>query len=161
MELHHHHHHVNFSNRPLDVRGVAAAILHPQGPDGLSMLYLHHLEKHGMAFLTELFNLSVAGIDIPAVWKDSFIIPILQAGKPCEQGRSCLPYLAALPGRKDSGVAPPPYHCGGARNSPLPAKLQPMHFTSLSLLPISTGVVSGFNHRKPRSRTIAVVVDIS
>ena len=41
--------------------------------------------ENGIAFLTELFNLSIAGYDIPAIWKNSVIIPILKAGKPQEQ----------------------------------------------------------------------------
>ena len=38
---------------------------------------------------------------------------------------------------------------------------KPRHFTALALLPISVRVVSGFNQRKPPSRTIAIAVDIS
>ena len=59
-------------------------LLHSQGPDGLTMLHLRHLGPHGLAFLTELFNLSVAGINIPAIWNNSVLIPILKAGKPRE-----------------------------------------------------------------------------
>ena len=44
--------------------------------------------KNGIAFLTELFNLSITGIDIPAIWKNSVFIPILKAGKLWEQGRT-------------------------------------------------------------------------
>ena len=89
----HRQHRVDPSYRPFDERGVAATISKAgystaQGPDGLTMLHYRHLSTHGLAFLTELFNLSAAGIDIPAIWKNSVIIPILMAGKPREQGRS-------------------------------------------------------------------------
>ena len=77
-----HHHRVNPSYRPFGKRGVAAAIRKAgsstdQGPDVHTMLHLCHLGPHDLAFQTELFNLSVAGINIPATWKNSFIIPIL------------------------------------------------------------------------------------
>ena len=85
----HYHHRVDPSHRPFDERGVAAVIMKAgsstaQGPDGLTMLHLRHLGPHGLAFLTELFNLSVAGINIQAIWKTSVIIPILKARKPRE-----------------------------------------------------------------------------
>ena len=92
----HHHLRVVPSCRPFNERGITAAIRKAssstaQGPDGLIMLHLCHLGAHGLAFLMELFNLSVAGINIQAIWKNSVIIPILKAGKSCEQGRSyCL-----------------------------------------------------------------------
>ena len=58
--------------------------LQPQGPEELTDLPLSHLKEHSLAFLLELFNLSVAGVDIPAIW-------ILKAGKPREHGRSYHP----------------------------------------------------------------------
>ena len=38
------------------------------------VLRLRHVEAYGIAFLTELFNLSVAGFEIPEIWKNSFIM---------------------------------------------------------------------------------------
>ena len=90
------HHRVDPSYRLFDERGDAMAISKAgsstaQVTDGLTMLQLCHLGEHGLAFLTELFNLSVAWIDIPAIWKKSVIIPILKAGKPRDQGRKYSP----------------------------------------------------------------------
>ena len=61
--------------------------------------------------LTELFNLSVAGFEIPAIWKNSSIVPILKVGKPGEQ--HC----------EDLGAAPSHEDCEDFRNAPLPARL--------------------------------------
>ena len=58
------------------------------GPDGLTVA---HLCVSGLAFLKELFNLSVAGIDLPAIWKSSTIIPILKPGKTRTEGGSYCP----------------------------------------------------------------------
>ena len=40
----------------------------------LTLLRLRHVEAYGIAFLTELFNLSVAGFEIPEIWKNSSIM---------------------------------------------------------------------------------------
>jgi hypothetical protein len=37
------------------------------GPDGLTALHLKNMEPRGIAFLTDLFNLSVANADLPAI----------------------------------------------------------------------------------------------
>ena len=92
----HRNHPVDLSYSPFDERGVAAAIRKEgsstaQGPGGLTMLHFYHLWEHVLAFLTEHFNLSVAGVDIPAIRKNTVIIFILKAGKPREQGRSYRP----------------------------------------------------------------------
>ena len=154
------------SYRPFDERGVAAAILKAgwstaQGPDGLTVLHLRHLGAQDLAFLTELFNLSVSGIDIPAIWKNSIIIPILKAGKPQEQGRSyrlisllCLAVKILerliLPSIVEALGTRPSQHC-----------FKPRHYNASALLPISARVVSGFNQRKDPNRAIAIAVDIS
>ena len=62
---------VNPLYRPFDERGVTPSVAEAirkagssttQGPDGLTMLHLRHLRTHDLAFLTEIFNLSVAGL---------------------------------------------------------------------------------------------------
>ena len=75
----HRHHSVDPPYRPFDERGFAAAI---RKAGSSTVLHLRHLGEHGLGFLTELFNLSVAEVDTPAIWKNSVIIPILKAGKP-------------------------------------------------------------------------------
>ena len=64
------------------------------------MLCLRHLGPHALALLTALFNLSIAGINIPGIWKNSVLIPILKAGKPREQGRSYRPISLLCPAVK-------------------------------------------------------------
>ena len=161
----HRHRRVDPSYRTFDERGVTGAIKNAssstaQGPDGLTMLHLRHLGPHGLAFLTELFNLSVAGISIPAIWKYSVIIPIVKAGKLREQGCSyrtisllCpavkILELLFLPSIVEALGTCPSHHC-----------FKPRHSTASALLPISAMVVFGFNQPKPPSRTIVLAVDI-
>ena len=71
-----------------------------QWHDGLTVLHLPHLEEHGKVFLTELFNLSVAEVYIPTIWKKSVPILILRPEKPSEKGRSYRPVLLLCPATK-------------------------------------------------------------
>ena len=101
---------------PFDERGVAAAIRKvgsstAQGHDMLTVLHLRHLGPYCIAFLTELFNLSVDGVYIPVIWKNSVIVPILKVGKPREQDR------------EDLVAAAPQDHLDVSENAPLPALL--------------------------------------
>ena len=77
------------------------------GPDRITVPHLHNLSEHGLAFLTELLNFSVARADIPAIWKNSVI-------KVATRPASLLsPHLTVLPGSEDIGAAPTPVHRGG------------------------------------------------
>ena len=58
------------------------------GPDRLTVAHLKHLGVSGLAFLTELFNLLLAGINLPSIWKSSTIMRILKLGKPRTKGAS-------------------------------------------------------------------------
>ena len=113
-----------------------------------------------LAFLTELFILSVAGVDIPAIWKNSIIIPILKARKLREQGDSYRPISLRSPAAKIlEQLLPTIVEALGTCSSQ--HALYPKRSTTSALLPISARRVSGFNKRKPPSRTIAIAVDIS
>ena len=104
------------------IRKVGSSVA--QGPDGLTVLPIRRLGDHGLAFLTELLNLSVAGVEIPAIWKNSIIIKILKAGR-------------ALPGSEDIGAAPPPVHSGCTRPSQYGFKLR--HSTTSACSPFLLG----------------------
>ena len=59
--------------RPFSVRDVERAIREASestavGPDGLTVAHLKHLGVSGLAFLTELFNLSLGGIDLSSIY---------------------------------------------------------------------------------------------
>ena len=79
-------------------------------------------------------------------------------GKPWEQGRS-ISLLRPAVKILERLILPSIVEALGTRPSQLDFKLR--HSTALALLPISARVVSGFNQRKPPSRTITIAVDIS
>ena len=139
-----------------DERGVAAAIRRAgsstaQGPDVLAVLDLYHLGERDMAFLTELFKLSVAEVDIP--------VGDFEGREATRPGSLLPPHLTALPGSEDIGAAPPLIHRGGTGYTPLPAWLQTEALHRLGPAPnFCYRVDSGFNQRKPPGR---IVVDNS
>ena len=91
----HRHHRVDPSiqtvRRERRFSGRKAGSSTVQGPDRLTVLLLRHIGEHCLTFLTEHFNISIVGVDIPSIWKNSVIIPILKAEKPRDQGRSYWP----------------------------------------------------------------------
>ena len=101
----HRDHPVDHDFRPFSVRDVEREIREASqstagGPDGLTVVDLKHLGVSGRAFLTELFNLSLGGIDLPSIWKSSTIIPILKPGKPRTEGASYRPISLLCPAVK-------------------------------------------------------------
>ena len=87
--------------------------------------------------------------------------PFIQVVLPERPGSLLPPHLTALPDSEDIGAASPPIHRGCTVYTLLPPRLQTEVLCRLGLLPISVRVVSGFNQRKPPSRTLAIAVDIS
>jgi hypothetical protein len=87
---------------PFSVANVEKAISQSKnstavGPDGLTALHLKHLGPRALTFLTEIFNLSVNYANIPIVWKQAIIIPVLKPGKPADQGLSYRPISLLSP----------------------------------------------------------------
>jgi hypothetical protein len=71
-----------------------------RGPDGLTTLHLKFLGPIGIAYLTTLYNLSLAHTKIPAIWKKAVIIPIPKPGKPEEQSTGYQPIPLLSPAVK-------------------------------------------------------------
>ena len=131
------------------------------GPDGLAALHLKHLGPIALGYLTELFNLSVANSDLPAIWKNALVLPVLKPNKSPTESVSYRPILLLCPASKILERLLLPYlnehldlddsqHGFRAGRSPTSA-----------LLPLVTSVADGFNERKPAKRTIAVSIDLS
>ena len=164
----HRHHLVDLSFRPFDERGVAVTIRKAgsstvQGPVELTLLYLRHLDEHGLVFLTELFNLSVAGVDIPAIWRTpSYSRSWKRRIRANWAGPTHLSRCFARQWRYWSGSSSRvPTIVEALRIRLSQHGFKPRHSTTSALLFLSARVVSGFNQRKPQySRTIAIAVDI-
>ena len=149
------------SYRLFDKRSVASAISKAgsstaQVPDTLTV--------HQLAIWVSTTCLPGGALQFgrnPAIWKKSVIMPILNAGKPRDQGRSYRPISLLCPAVKilERLLLPPIMEALGICPSQYASKSR--HSTISAQLPISARVVSGFDQQKPPSRTIAIAVDIS
>jgi hypothetical protein len=129
------------------------------GPDGLTFLHLKYLGPKGIAYLTNLFNLSLAHADIPAVWKKAHIVP--KPGKPANLSTSYRPISLLSPAVKILEGLLLPFATQSLPSTHTQHGCKPMHSTIMAPLPIVTNVAIGFNEKKPASQTVIVSLDIS
>ena len=159
-------HPIDHNFKPFSVEEVTDAIKAAKsstalGPDGLSVIHLKHLGPVARRYLTDLFNLSVANADMPAIWKSALVLPVLKPGKTPTECVSFRPISLLSPASKILERLLLPFlnrhlvlddsqHGFRAGRSPTSA-----------LLPLVTTVANGFNKEKPPLRTVAVAIDIS
>jgi hypothetical protein len=113
------------------------------GPDGLCSLHLKHLSPKGIKNLTSLFNLSLSDADLPSIWKEANIIPVLKLLLPAVKilERLLLPLITEFLPHSSS------------RHGFIPGR-----YTTTAVLPLVLVVAIGFNEAKP---TAAVAIDVS
>ena len=70
------------------------------GPDKIATIHIKHLGPFGIKYLTAIFNLSIETSNIPDIWKNSIIIPLLKPGKPAEESSSYRPVSLLCPAIK-------------------------------------------------------------
>jgi hypothetical protein len=114
-----------------------------------------------LAFLTQLFNLSILHADIPAIWKSALIVPILKPGKPADQGSSYRPISLPNPAAKILERLLHPEFVAALPKTKSHHGYAPMHSCVTALLPFATQVAVGFNNNKPARRSALVAWDIS
>ena len=131
------------------------------GPDNLTSLHLKHLGPLGIAFLTHTLNLSVQKVDIPAVWKDALIIPLLKPGKPAENSKSYRPISLLSPTVKILERLLLPYLTTSLTVNGTQHDFRSLHSTTTALLPISNAIATGFNQPKPAIRTATITIDFA
>jgi hypothetical protein len=131
------------------------------GPDGLTSLHLKHLSPNGIAYLTDLYNLSLAHANLPAIWKKANIVPIPKPGKPANQSSENCPISLLSPAVKILERLLLPFVSESLPVSSTQHGYRPLHSTTTALLPIATKIAIGFNEKKPARRTATVSLDIS
>jgi hypothetical protein len=131
------------------------------GPDKLTVFHLKHLGENAIKYLTHVYNLSVTKCDIPAIWKESIIIPLQKPGKDPSAAASYRPISLLSPVAKILEKLMLPYLNQHLPPQPHQHGFRPKHSTVSALLNISTSVASGFNKRRPPDRTIVVALDLT
>ena len=131
------------------------------GPDKICNLHLKHLGKEGISYLTKIFNLSIKHSQIPAIWKQSIIIPLLKPGKDPADSKSYRPVSLLCPAIKilerlalpmlNSHLKIPSFQHGFRKN----------HSTITALNDFNEQVCDGFNKKQPPDRTLLVQLDLS
>ena len=152
--------------RPFTIDDVAEAIRQSSnstalGPDGITHLHLKQFGPKALAYLTELYNLSVSKAEIPAIWKEATIIPILKPGKPVAESTSYRPISLLSPCVKVLERLLLPSCKAAFELSPNQHGFRSMRSTATALLPMATLIAQGFNDQKPPRRTAIVALDIS
>ena len=151
----------NFTTSEVIARIKKAKASKAFGPDGMSSLHLKHLGPRGIQFLTTIFNASLRYCQIPAIWKTSYVIPLPKGGKDPNLAASYRPVSLLCPAVKILEALllpsivehlPPVSHQHGFR---------PRHSTTSALLKLTTDIASGFNQKKPASRTVVVALDLT
>jgi hypothetical protein len=131
------------------------------GPDGLTSMHLKFLGPMGLAYLTKLYNLSIANANIPAVWKKANIVPIPKPGKPINDSKSYCPISLLSPAIKVLERLLLPFLSDSLPTATTQHGYKPLHSCTTALLPLATKVAVGFNEAKSASRTILVALDLA
>jgi hypothetical protein len=131
------------------------------GPDGLMAIHLKHIGPRTIAYLTELFNLSVCSANFPSIWKAAIVVPVLKPGKPANEGGSYSPISLLSPAVKVLQRLLLPLISAALPKDKTQHGFAAMHSCTTALLPIVTRVAIGFNDPKPARRIAICAVNIS
>ena len=93
--------------------------------------------------MTQLFNLSLAKADVPSVWKEALVIPLLKAGKPADEGSSFRPVSLLAPAAKILERVLLPFHTASLHHAPHHHGFTSLHSCTTALLPAVQQVAEG------------------
>ena len=131
------------------------------GPDLLTIHHLRHLGPSGIAYLTELFNLSLRSANIPAIWKSATIVAIPKPGKDHTSSSSYRPISLLCPAVKVLERLLLPFLSEHLHLSSSQHGFRENRSTTSALLPLTHSIVRGFNQPLPPTRTVAMAIDFS
>jgi len=148
---------------PLNLQPKPSSRLKHQsfGPDNISKLHLKHLGPTGINYLTNMLNLSIASSEIPSIWKTSKIIPSLKAGKDPSDSKSNRPISQLSPTIKIIKRLVLPILDQHFPDNDIQHGFCRTHSTTSALLELNATVASGFNQKRPPSRTMLLQIDLS
>jgi hypothetical protein len=110
---------------------------------------------------TALYNLSLSNSDIPSIWKQALILPIVKPGKPATLGTSFWPISLLSPATKVLERLLLPEVTKTLQPAEFQHGFRPMRSTVTALLPITNLISEGFNQKKPPMRTVLLALDLS
>jgi hypothetical protein len=131
------------------------------GPDEMTPIHLKHLGPAGIAYLTQLFNISIKNCRFPQIWKSSRVIPLLKPGKPSTEAKSYRPISLLCPAIKILEALLLPLLVEHLRPTTHQHGFRAQHSTVTALTKLTTKAADGFNQRKPPSRTLVAALDLT
>ena len=131
------------------------------GPDGMSNLHLKKLAQGAINYLTNIFNLSISTGQIPEIWHEAIIIPILKPGKDNNIGKNWRPISLLCPAVKTLEKLLLPKILTHIHFHPVQHGFRPKHSTCTALLTIKADIAAGFSRKKPAHRTVLVALDLT
>lgn len=131
------------------------------GPDGISTIMLKHLGTRGTAYMTKLFNLSLATLTIPNIWKTARIIPLLKPNKDPNDAKSFRPISLLSPVVKIMEAILLPCITENIQLAPHQHGFRKNFSTTTALHTIQDQISRGLNQDAPCSRSIMVALDLS
>ena len=105
--------------------------------------------------------MSVAKANLPSIWKQAVVLPVLKPGKTADQGVSYRPVSLLCPASKVLEKLIHPYLQEAFALDDSQHGFRPRRSTTSALLPLTTTVADGFNEAKPPKRTVVAAVDLS
>ena len=131
------------------------------GPDSLTIFHLKHLGPLALNFLAALYNDSITNSYLPSIWKMSTVIPLPKPGKDSSQGKSFHPISLLCPAAEVLEALILPSLNNHLQLADHQYGFRASRSTTSALLRLTTDIAEGFNEKKPPSRTMAVVVNLS
>ena len=131
------------------------------GPDKIATIHLKHLGPKGLDYLTGIFNLSVKHSQIPAIWKQSKIVPLLKPGKDPADSNSYRPVSLLCPAIKVLERLILPSLTEHLQVPEIQHGFRSDHSTVTALHDFNQVIAEGFNQKKPAHRTVLLQLDLS
>ena len=129
------------------------------GPDNINIKHLKNIGKHGLQYLTNIYNAAINDNKIPHVWKLANIIPIPKPNKDINIVTSYRPISLLSVIAKTLEKVILPYITQNIPNITTQHGFKTKHSTNTAIHNINNTVAAGFN--QPPTRTIAVALDMS
>ena len=131
------------------------------GPDKIATIHLKHLGPKGLDYLTGILNLSVKHSQIPAIWKQSKIVPLLKPGKDPSDSNSYRPVSLLCPAIKILERLILPTLTEHLNVPDIQHGFRSEHSTVTALHDFNQAIAEGFNQKKPAHRTVLLQLDLS
>ena len=134
------------------------------GPDNIPPSFLKNLGERAMQELLEIFNLSLSTSDLPQIWRNAIIIPLLKQGKPASNLASFRPIslTSCVVKLMERMLSERLYHLAESNGwfNKFQAGFRKGRGCEDQILKITQGIEDAFN-QTPRQPSVLILLDFS